>query len=546
MLQMTIRQKNRIVVGLIILLAATAVFGLLQVAKGARFHQYNFLHLKYNNQLDVALNRYRAGQGSLDAVEETVHLIREQPVACLEEVTFLDKIVLRAIDTYHVVSLCESDIESGDEALRQIAAYRKGAIDGNDLSLALIKARREFDNNSEHFEAPVVKTVNAIIILMIGATVLVTILIVVLSLLINRGTLRSLDGAVRRMRDITAGEGDLTLRIPIDTKDEIAELSGLINDFLEQLSKLVGHIAQNAGLLTQSAERLEQASTGFQDSAHTLSSSSEESAAVVEELNATIENVGEAIKESEAQAGDVRSSAGNMETSIRQLGDAFAAVGELTDAAAGEARNGRETVQPTIDLMDEISGSSDKIFEMVELIKSIAEKTSMLSLNASIEAARAGDAGRGFAVVADEVSKLANQTDTSLKAIEEQVRHAQTTIRNGVSQVSLLAESFTTVMGGTVRINEAMAETKSLVQLQHSGIGTITEKTRQVEAKAVRISDTLTEQLHATQEITRSVTQVSEESQRLNEGIEGLGQLSGDLVRSAHALQDIVRQFKYE
>lgn len=542
---MTIRRKNQIILALIVLLAGTAIFGLLQVAKGARFHQYNFLHLKYNAELDQSLAAYRSGSGSIDSVAEAVRLVREQPIACLREVTMLDRLVLHAIDTYHVVSLCVDDERSGDEALNQIEAYKKGQIDQEALLVALAKARTDFVRNSEQFEAPVEKTVNVIIGLMIGTTALVTILIFTFSSLINRGTLQSLNKAVQRMNDITEGDGDLTLRIPIDSKDEIAELSQLINAFLEKLAGMIGRVAQNAKLLTDSAERLEQSSGGFQDSAHTLSSSSEESAAVVEELNAAIENVATAIRESEEQAGAVRASAADLDASIQQLSEAFSAVGDLTDAAAGEARTGRETVQPTVDLMGEISGSSDKIFEMVELIKAISEKTSLLSLNASIEAARAGDAGRGFAVVADEVSKLANQTDTSLKEIEEHVRRAQGTIRDGVDQVSLLAESFTTVMSGTVSINESMARTKSLVKVQHTGVSTISEKSRQVEAKAVRISDTLQEQLSATREITRTVTQVSEESQRLNEGIEGLGHLSADLVNSARGLEEIVRQFKY-
>lgn len=543
---MTIRNKNFIVLGLIALLAATAIFGLLQVAKGARFHQYNFLHLKYNAQLEVDLQKYTSGQGSIKAVENSIRLIRQQPIDCLAEVTFLDEIVLHAIDTYHVVSICVDDIRTGDQALANIKAYGENQIDQEALIVALDQAMDEFESNSAKFEEPVAKTVNAIIALMIGMTIFVTIIILVMSMLINRGTLRSLKVAVSRMRDITDGDGDLTLRIPIDSRDEISELSGLINSFMEKLSRMIARIAGDANVLTDSAERLKSASTGFQDSAHNLSSSSEESAAVVEELNAAIENIAVAIKESEFKAGDVRQSAGNMGESIGQLSSAFTAVGELTDEAAGEARNGRETIQPTIDLMSEISGSSDKIFEMVELIKAISEKTSLLSLNASIEAARAGDAGRGFAVVAEEVSKLANQTDSSLKEIEEHVRHAQMTIRNGVSQVRLLADSFNTVMSGTVRISEAMVQMESLVELQQSGVGSITEKTHQVETKAAQISGTLDEQLTATREITRTVTQVSEESQRLNAGIDGLGGLSTDLVKSARGLQEIVQQFKYD
>ena len=217
---MSIHRRHNIVLIVVAALFATSIFGLLQVAKGARFHQYNFLHVKYNavfaDQLERLVDRAPTGR-ELALIRKEIVDIRAQPEACLAEITLLDRLVMRMIGTEPVIQLCEKDLREADIALERLEQYEQGALTLDAFRAEMIQARDNFQENSSDFEKPVETTVNFIIAMMIGTVALVAVIALALIHYMSRATLSSIQKATTRMDDMSSGDADLTLRIAVDS-----------------------------------------------------------------------------------------------------------------------------------------------------------------------------------------------------------------------------------------------------------------------------------------------------------------------------------------
>ena len=218
---MTIKKKLFAIGAFLGLLAIVAVFAVLQVGKGARFHVYNLRHTTLNSELDAELIKARNGNINTANLKSLVPGIREQPIACLREVNFMDKAMMRIIDTYPIISICELDLKQGTKALEYIENYKQGKMDAAGLITALEQKSDEYRANGKAFEAPVIKTVSFISITMTVLIIIVALVAVVNVFFLARSILRPLNLVRNRITDIAAGEGDLRLRVGLDTPDEL-------------------------------------------------------------------------------------------------------------------------------------------------------------------------------------------------------------------------------------------------------------------------------------------------------------------------------------
>jgi len=275
---------------------------------------------------------------------------------------------------------------------------------------------------------------------------------IVISLLLGYWVTRPIKQMLRQSRELLAGETDLTQRISVNSTDETADLADNINQVFARVHSLATEVQQAAFHVGASSAEISAASRQMLSGLKDQTLKIESSTTAVTELSASIQQVaGNA-----AQATDVAEQSSTAVTSaVTRMEQIRAAV----DDAAGKMR--------------ELGESSKRIGNIVEVIRQISEQTSMLALNASIEAAHAGEQGRGFAVVADEVSSLARRVGQSAKDIEaliqtvkEQTQAAITSMEQGTREVVTGSQLVTGTLTGLGKLITVVKDTATAVHEQ--------------------------------------------------------------------------------
>lgn len=257
--------------------------------------------------------------------------------------------------------------------------------------------------------APLTQFRTSAIIAMLIAVVAIAVL---LGLLI-KVLMRPLQNMGRAMADIADGEGDLTRRLTVESRDEFGELSVSFNQFVERIHASISEVASATRQVHDLAVRVMAASNASIAGSNEQSARTESVAAAINELGAATQE----IARNAADASNQASSASEQAEDGRQV---MARTIEAMTALSGTISSSRQQIEA-------LNASTEDISHILDVIKGISEQTNLLALNAAIEAARAGDAGRGFAVVADEVRNLAHRTQQSAEEIHRMI----TTLQHG-------------------------------------------------------------------------------------------------------------------
>ncbi len=306
-----------------------------------------------------------------------------------------------------------------------------------------------------------------------------------------------LSGAISRV-----ATGDMTVVAPIESEDEIGQLARTFNGMVSDLNQALG----NMGL---ASEQVASGSTQLAASAEQMSQTVQETARVGEELRQAGRDVLEALRQ--------------LDANVESMADHTRQTGEKTDAAVTDTDRGAETGRGTSHGMEGIQEATSRIVRAVKVIQNLARQTNLLSLNAAIEAARAGAQGKGFAVVAEEVRVLAERSGQSAKEIEQTIHAMQDAVTEGASSVDLTLHHLEAIRTSISQVSGSIHEIDSLSQGQ-------AETSQAVGRLMNQTADRLDQNAAATHQLSATVHEVAK--------------TSDDLARVAEGLKETVRRFK--
>ncbi len=333
----------------------------------------------------------------------------------------------------------------------------------------------------------------------------------------------SIKQVVKNLEDIAQGEGDLTKRLEIKTKDEIGTLSRWFNTFVEKLQSVIGEVAQNAKTVDIASTKLADISGNISSEADSLVLKSSTVAAASEEMSTNINSVAASSEEASTNINMVAAATEEMSTTINDISKNSDKARTITDNA----------VDQTIDAVKKIktlSKIAQDISQITQAIADISSQTNLLALNATIEAARAGEKGKGFAVVANEIKELATQTADSTLKIKDQVSTIQSATSESEREIKQISkvigdvnEIITTIAGSIEEQSTATKEiSQNILQASH-GTQEINENISMTSIAAGKIANDITGVNHSIDEITNNSTQ-------FKNGSNDLSDLSGRLM----------------
>ncbi len=311
----------------------------------------------------------------------------------------------------------------------------------------------------------------------------------------------------------------------------------------QSTAELLQKVKEQVFTLSASSEEMSKTSESFSENA-------QNQAAFVEEVTGTVEEVSSVVENVSCNVSEQQNSITRLMAIIDRLSEIVRAVGERNHEALAATAGISETVktgEKSLNMMNRsmanIIESSKEVTGIVEIITDISDKINLLSLNAAIEAARAGDAGRGFAVVADEISKLADRTATSIKEIDRLIRANDAEISSGMSNVDQSVQVMGMIIEEVTRIDSitnAAAENVKDQIAKNDELNTEAANTR-ARTDEIRIaSEELKTVMH---EISKSVTSINDLIQANASGAEEMASTSDVVKRVALSLKNEVESF---
>ena len=286
--------------------------------------------------------------------------------------------------------------------------------------------------------------------------------------------------AAELLEDIASGGGDLTRRMPVQSKDELGALAAAFNKFVESLNATILRVRDSSRAIGAATGDIASGNMDLSARTEAQASNLEETAAAMEELTSTVHN-----------------NTANAEQANK-----------LVAGTADSAKRGGDVVGQVVEKMASITASSNKISDIIGVIDGIAFQTNILALNAAVEAARAGEQGRGFAVVASEVRSLAQRSAAAAKEIKTLIGDSVEKVEEGSKQVEEAGRTMEEIVGSVRRVTDIMGEITTASQEQTSGIEQINQAISQMD--------------QVTQQNAALVEEASATAQLLQEQADGL------------------------
>jgi len=335
---------------------------------------------------------------------------------------------------------------------------------------------------------------------------------IVLSAGISWTIIRDITGSLNRvtqeLRGLSAGEADLTKRIPIRGQDEVGVLAGCFNDLMQKLLTLVRRVQESGVQVTSSSTQiaassreLEATMTEQVASTNQVVASAKEISSTSQELVRTMNEVAQMSGKAAASADSGRGGLGRLESSMTQMEEAARMISDKLAVIHDKAAN---------------------ITNVVTTITKVAEQTNLLSLNAAIEAEKAGEYGLGFGVVAREIRRLADQTAVSTLEIERTVKEMKAAVSAGVMSMDKFSDQVRSGVGESRKAGGQLGEIIEQVHSLTPRFESVNQGMQSQSQVAQQISDAMVQLSEAAGQTAGSLKETNRAIQHLNEAAKTL------------------------
>lgn len=353
---------------------------------------------------------------------------------------------------------------------------------------------------------------------------------ITISIVISRSITKPLMKVVDMVKDIAEGEGDLTKRLEVTTKDELGDLSSHLNTFIKRLNSIIVNITSNAETVTAASREMLNASEKVSGGTEALSQKAHLVATASEEMSSNMNSVAAASEEAATNIGIVANSASNMQQTLGAVADNCERAKTISTDAATQADTAAERV-------NFLGTAAQEISKVTETITDIAEQTNLLALNATIEAARAGDAGKGFAVVAGEIKELARQTASATQDIKERILKIQSFTEDTVLDVTKISTVITDVNGIVLTIADSVEE-------QSVNATEVAENIGQASTGITEVNENVSQSSQVSSEIAQDIAGVNSVAEEMSSTSTTLNQSATELSELSSNLRDLISVFR--
>lgn len=378
-----------------------------------------------------------------------------------------------------------------------------------DESIVLAGAIKTQQSMSEQFKESLVTSI------IIG--LVITGLGIVLLTIIAHSIATPIRRAADMINQLASHDGDLTQRLKLERNDEVGDLARGIDAFIEKTHGIVKDIA---------AEMV-----NVEHSTYRASEISNNSTLGIQKQRAEVDQIAAAINELAASAGEVAEIAVSTANSSSEAKDSVDSSAMNVGESTSSIRELSEQISNTSELMNLLAQDSNNISQIVDSIQGISEQTNLLALNAAIEAARAGESGRGFSVVADEVRNLASKTQQSTGEIQALINKLQERTKSAVHAMQ--------------KGNEQSSNCLELAEEASQHLQHVVTAIAEIDNMTSQMASVVEEQRAVTEDITRNIVNISDETNLVSDGVVEANKESQSLLSLVKKLEAQLGRFHY-